>query len=82
MLKHGLNLNQNNLDGLKVAVMHGSPWTYDTFVPIIFSGPGIPAQDIYRQVETIDIAPSLSALLSIKPPSGNEGQILQEIFNK
>ena len=72
----------NNLDGLKVAVMHGSPWTYDTFVPIIFSGPGIPAQDIYRQVETIDIAPSLSALLSIKPPSGNEGQILQEIFNK
>ena len=28
----------NNLDGLSVAVVHGSPWPYDTFVPIIFAG--------------------------------------------
>ncbi|WP_392339432.1 hypothetical protein [Moritella marina] len=28
----------NDFDGLKVASTHGSPWSYDTHVPIIFAG--------------------------------------------
>ncbi|MEW6996273.1 alkaline phosphatase family protein [Colwelliaceae bacterium BS250] len=72
----------NDLEGLVVAATHGSPWTYDTFVPIIFAGKGIPAQQIYRKVEAIDIAPTLSALLNIKAPSANEGLILEEVFTK
>ncbi|TRX56526.1 alkaline phosphatase family protein [Thalassomonas sp. M1454] len=72
----------NNLDGLKVAVVHGSPWTYDTFVPVIFAGKGIPAQHIYRKVNTVDVAPTLSAILNIKQPSANEGLILNEVFKK
>ena len=31
----------NDFDGLTVASTHGSPWRYDTFVPIIFSGNGL-----------------------------------------
>ena len=72
----------NNLDGLKVAVVHGSPWTYDTFVPVIFAGKGIPAQHIYRKVETIDVAATLSAIMKIRQPSANEGLILEEVFIK
>lgn len=70
----------NNLDGLKVTSVHGSPWTYDTFVPVIFAGMDIPAQHIFRRIETVDVAPTLSALISIKAPSASEGKILEEVF--
>jgi len=31
----------NDFDGLEVASTHGSPWRYDTFVPVMFAGAGI-----------------------------------------
>ena len=68
----------NDFDGLDVAVTHGSPWRYDTYVPILFGGYGVPAQRIVRRVETIDIAPTLAAIAHIKPPSGATGQVLTE----
>jgi len=70
----------NNLDGLKVTATHGSVWTYDTFVPVIFAGMDIPAQHVFRRIETVDVAPTLSALISIKAPSASEGEILEEVF--
>lgn len=70
----------NNLDGLTVATVHGSPFTYDTFVPVIFAGKNISAQHIYERVETIDVAPTLSAIMRIKPPSASEGRILKQVF--
>ncbi|WP_299813281.1 alkaline phosphatase family protein [uncultured Roseibium sp.] len=65
-------------DGLTVAATHGSPWSYDTHVPIIFSGPGIAPQRIARRVETVDVAATIAAYLKIKPPSGSRGQVLTE----
>ena len=35
------NVFINDFDGLIVASTHGSPWRYDTHVPIVFAGPGI-----------------------------------------
>ncbi len=32
------NVFINDFDGLQVASTHGSPWQYDTFVPIVFAG--------------------------------------------
>jgi predicted AlkP superfamily pyrophosphatase or phosphodiesterase len=69
----------NDFDGLTVASTHGSPWNYDTHVPIVFAGAGLKAQTVDRRVETIDIAATLAALLSIKPPSGSVGQPLAEV---
>lgn len=68
----------NDFDGLKVAVTHGSPWRYDTFVPIVFAGAGLTAMTVDRRVNTVDIAPTLSAYLGIKPPSGSTGVLLTE----
>ncbi|WP_150526072.1 alkaline phosphatase family protein [Roseibium sediminis] len=67
-----------DMDGLTVAGAHGSPWTYDTHVPIILVGRGIEAQRISRRVETVDLAPTISAYLRIKAPSGARGQVLSE----
>ena len=38
-----------DFDGLHVASAHGSPWTYDTHVPIIIAGPGIEQARIPRR---------------------------------
>jgi len=70
----------NDFDGLTVAATHGSPWRYDTYVPIIFAGMGIPAQRINRMVHTVDIAPTLSLIIGAKPPTGSLGTPLYEVI--
>jgi len=71
----------NDFDGLTVAATHGSPWQYDTFVPIVFAGAGLGPKVINRKVHTTDIAPTLSAFLGVKPPSGSQGELLKEVFD-
>lgn len=70
----------NDFDGLTVASAHGSPWSYDTFVPIVFAGNGIKPKTIFREVETVDIALTLSQYLRIKAPSGSTGAVLIEVL--
>jgi predicted AlkP superfamily pyrophosphatase or phosphodiesterase len=71
----------NDFDGLTVASTHGSPWNYDTHVPIVFAGAGLPAAMIDRKVQTVDIAPTLSLYLGVKPPSGSVGTPLTEVLS-
>ena len=44
---------------------HGSVWDYDRRVPIIFWRPGTPAQTIDLPVQTVDILPSVAAMLGL-----------------
>ena len=69
----------NDFDGLIVASVHGSPWRYDTFVPVIFAGAGLTPKHVSRPVTPYDIAPTLAAFLGIKPPSGATGNPLPEV---
>lgn len=71
----------NDFDGLMVAATHGSPWRYDTHVPIIFLGQGIRPQVVQREVLTVDVAASLAALVGTGPPSGCDGEPLVELFH-
>jgi predicted AlkP superfamily pyrophosphatase or phosphodiesterase len=59
---------------------HGSPYTYDTNVPAVFFGFGIKKGSSVRYHPITDIAPTISALLRIKYPSGCTGQPVAEIF--
>jgi predicted AlkP superfamily pyrophosphatase or phosphodiesterase len=63
-----------------IAAMHGSPWRYDTHVPIIFSGPDIDAQTVHRLVHPVDVAPTISALLGMTPPGSAQGSPLKEVL--
>jgi predicted AlkP superfamily pyrophosphatase or phosphodiesterase len=65
-----------------IAAIHGSPWAYDTYVPIFFAGNGISAQTITRRVSPTDIAPTIAKYLNIKYPSGSIGNPLEEVFDK
>ncbi len=59
---------------------HGSGFTYDTHVPLIFYGHGIKKGHTYQKYEITDIAPTLSALLGIARPNGATGRVLTELF--
>lgn len=61
-------------------VNHGSPWRYDTFVPVIFAGNGVLPNRIYRPVETVDVVATLTAYMKIKPTSGSVGTPLEEVL--
>ncbi len=61
---------------------HGSPWAYDSHVPIIMRGPGITPGRYSRNVNTSDIASTLSLLLGIEYPTGNLGKPLEEALKK
>ena len=69
----------NDFDGLSVASTHGSPWRYDTYVPIIFAGANLKSQKVYREVQTVDVASTLAGFVGTNLPSGARGEILQEV---
>lgn len=69
----------NDMEGLVVASTHGSPWQYDTHVPIMFAGPGIAPQRVSREVHTVDIARTLAAISGTKLPSAARGDVLKEV---
>ena len=76
------NVFISDFDGLTVASTHGSPWRYDTFVPVIFAGAGLSPATVNRPVTPYDIAPTLAAYLGVKPPSGSIGTPLSEVLVK
>ena len=58
---------------------HGSTALEDVTVPIAFAGPGIGHAVIHRAVRTVDIAPTLAALLGVQPDTPLDGAPLTEI---
>jgi predicted AlkP superfamily pyrophosphatase or phosphodiesterase len=57
---------------------HGTPYAYDTHVPLLLAGPGIRPGRYAARVSTLDLAPTLADLLGVLPPAGSEGRILAE----
>lgn len=63
-----------------VGTTHGSGYSYDTHVPILFYGWHIRQGRTVKKYAITDIAPTLSMLLNIKLPSGATGEPILEIF--
>ena len=58
---------------------HGSPYAYDTNVPLLIMGQRWIKPGYYSQyAEVVDIAPTLANLLRVRPPAGAEGRVLTE----
>lgn len=49
---------------------HGSPWDYDRRVPMLFWRGGMTGFEQPSPVETVDIAPTLAALIGLPVPAG------------
>ena len=59
------------------AFMHGSPWSYDVRIPILFSGaPFVKAGSFTDAATQQDVAPTLGALLGVAPAATMTGHVL------
>lgn len=64
----------------KTGTTHGSGYSYDTHVPILFFGKGIKKGTTSVHHTITDIAPTISTLLKIKFPNGCTGQPIREVI--
>jgi predicted AlkP superfamily pyrophosphatase or phosphodiesterase len=60
---------------------HGTPFSFDTHIPLVLMGPGIRPGRQDRAVLLNDLAPTLATLLGVETPSGSSGQPLAEILD-
>jgi predicted AlkP superfamily pyrophosphatase or phosphodiesterase len=57
---------------------HGSPWDYDRRVPILFWRPGFRGATVEGPAETVDIMPTLAALIELPVAAGSvDGHCLE-----
>jgi len=63
----------------KGGTTHGSSYSYDTHVPLIFWGGTIPQGQTDRKVNIRDIAPTISTILGTAYPNGCTGNPLPEV---
>jgi predicted AlkP superfamily pyrophosphatase or phosphodiesterase len=59
---------------------HGSPYVYDTHVPVLFFGKGVRKGFSVRYHPITDIAPTISTLLNISFPNSCTGNPVAEMF--
>jgi predicted AlkP superfamily pyrophosphatase or phosphodiesterase len=61
---------------------HGASYSYDTHVPLLFYGMGIPKGSSVKKVNIVDIAPTISLMLHMSFPNGTTGKPLEEVITK
>jgi len=59
---------------------HGSPYDYDSHVPLIFLGAAVKAGRYAEEAATVDIAPTLAEILGVKPLNPIDGRARKEIL--
>ena len=77
-----LILEPSWLGGTGIGTTHGTGYTYDTHVPILFFGWNISQGESSRYTNITDIAPTLAILLHTKLPNGATGQPILEIVDE
>jgi len=59
-----------------IVATHGSPYDQDASVPIVFYGAGVKPGRYILSASTVDIAPTLAAILAVKPLEKLDGRAL------
>jgi hypothetical protein len=59
-----------------VVFMHGSPWPYDTRIPMMFAGPQVLTGTSSAPARQQDVAPTLAAVLGAAMPRSTTGRVL------
>jgi predicted AlkP superfamily pyrophosphatase or phosphodiesterase len=57
---------------------HGSPYNYDAHIPLVLMGPRIKAGTYSDHVALNDLAPTITTIVGVDPPSGSSGRVLTE----
>lgn len=76
--KPGWQIAHEGPNTLPYATGHGTPWDYDSSVPLVFAGAGLPAKVVGRRVDLTDVAPTIAALAGVPAPARATGRPLPE----
>jgi predicted AlkP superfamily pyrophosphatase or phosphodiesterase len=71
-----ITLTPSSIFGAGVAT-HGSPYDYDTHIPLIFYGPWFKPGKYSEFVRTVDLAPTLAEITGVKPAERIDGVVLR-----
>ena len=74
--------NPGWVEGFKQGATHGTPYAYDTHIPLLFMGWKIKHGLDNYPVFMTDIAPTVAALLKIQEPSGTIGKPIVSVLPK
>lgn len=61
---------------------HGSGYSYDTHVPLLWYGSGIKKQDLFYPISITDIAPTLTHFLNLQRTGAMTGKPIIDVLNK
>jgi phosphopentomutase len=61
---------------------HGSPFAYDTHVPLLFYGSGIRPGFTDKRTNIKDIASTVASLLGVQMPNANTGDPILEVIGQ
>ncbi|NRA13803.1 MAG: alkaline phosphatase family protein [Crocinitomicaceae bacterium] len=59
---------------------HGSAYSYDTHVPLLWYGAGIPKMELFRHLEITDITSTLTHMLYLQQVNATTGKPIVELF--
>ena len=70
-----IQLKRNRSSRLFLGTTHGTPYEYDSHVPMVVMFPGISPKVVSERVNTVDFAPTLASLLGIPTPENLDGVV-------
>jgi arylsulfatase A-like enzyme len=72
-----ITLTPFSIFGESSVATHGSPYDYDTNVPVIFMGPWFARGRYPEFVRTVDLAPTLAEVAGVKTSEKIDGVVLR-----
>lgn len=64
----------------KTGTTHGTPYSYDSHIPLVIMGPGVRPGQYARHVSLNDVAPTLATALRIASPAASAGRALNDVI--
>lgn len=80
ILDPGYLPKSSDYDGARKGTSHGSAYSYDTQVPLIWYGKNVPQQEIFRHINITDITATLTHLLYLQKPNATTGNPILELL--
>lgn len=77
-----VNFDHGYVEFPETGTSHGSPYDYDTHVPLLFYGAGIKKGEDWNYHTITDIAPTVSALIQIPFPGSTTGKPILPLLQK
>ncbi|MBL4861715.1 MAG: alkaline phosphatase family protein [Crocinitomicaceae bacterium] len=82
MLEPGYLPKSKDSESARKGTSHGSAYSYDAHVPLLWYGHGIPKQEVFRQINITDISATLTHLLNLQNVNAITGRPILEILDK